>query len=216
MKERIGPGLNKNVATHPALNAQVQLLRARVEANLGKPAVIMVTSASTGDGKSLIAYSLAGSFANCDHRVALVSRSCEEQSQVSVLEIPSEDGRKISRDELAAFIEKMRSDYDFTIIDAETFVNSSTAMALTRFVDGILLAVRIGRAPTADDEAMVDMIEQSGGHVVGVVATEASAIADFECARRANTASARPRHRRNTEQNPARALMAAAAERLSG
>lgn len=166
MNEQItGIEPQKIIATDPALNSQAQLLRARVEAEVGKPAVVMVTSASAGDGKSLTAHSLAYSFANCNHSVALLK------------------GRHISCDRLAALVEKMRAEYDFTIIDAETFVNSSTVMALARLVDGILLAVRIGRAPIADDETMVEMIEQFGGCIVGVVATEADTIADFERAR---------------------------------
>jgi Mrp family chromosome partitioning ATPase len=172
----------------PAPNVQAQQLRARVEAELDKPAVVMVTSAQDGDGKSLTALSLARCFKSCDHRVVLVSR---------------EESSKIPRDRLAAFVEKMRSDYDFTIIDAETFMNSSNVMALTRLVDGIVLAVRIGRPPTADDDAMIGMIERFGGRVVGVVATEADT----------NT---HPKPQPDTKQSPARALLAAAAERLLG
>lgn len=216
MNERTTTKRHDNMATDPALNGKVQLLRARVEAELAKPAVVLVTSASAGDGKSLIAYSLAGSFASCNYRVALASGSYDEYHELPVLELPTEEGRKASHERLAAFVEKARADYDFTIIDAETFVNSSTVMALSRLVDGILLAVRIGRAPTADDEAMVAMIEQFGSRVVGVVATEAETITDFERARACKPVSTDPRHRRNGEQNPARALMAATAERTLG
>jgi Mrp family chromosome partitioning ATPase len=215
MNERNGTQPQENNATDPILNAKVQLLRTRVEAELGKPAVVMITSARAGDGKSLTAYSLAGCFAKYNHRVALVSGSGEEYHQLSVLEMPGEESNA-SRDQLATFVEKMRSEYDFTIIDAETFVSSSTVMALSRLVDGILLAVRIGRAPTDDDEAMVAIIEQFGSRVIGVVATEADTIADFERARRTRPASARTRTRRNAEQNPSRALMTSAAERVLG
>ncbi len=214
MSERNGTERQENIATDPILNAKVQLLRTRVEAELGKPAVVMITSARAGDGKSLTAYSLAGCFANCNHRVALVSGSDEEHHQLSVLEMPRNENA--SRNQLATFVEQMRSEYDFTIIDAETFVGSSTAMALSRLVDGILLAVRIGRAPTDDDEAMIAIIERFGGRVVGVVATEADTIADFERARKTRPESARTRPRRNAEQNPARALMTPAAERVLG
>jgi Mrp family chromosome partitioning ATPase len=203
MKERISTEPQENIMNDPVLNAQAQLLRVRVQAALGKPAVVMVTSACSGDGKSLTAYTLASSLANCDHRV-------------SVVEIPNEEGGTISRDRLAEFVEKLRSEYDFAIIDAETLVNSSTAMTLTRLVDGILLAVRVGRAPTADDEAMVRMIEQFGSRVVGVVAAERETIADFERARRGKPFSTRLSHRRSSEQSPAPALMTEAAEQMLG
>lgn len=201
----------KNIATHPAVEAQAQLLSVRVEAELGKPAVVMVTSAREGDGKSLTAYSLADAFAKSDHRVALVSRWSEEYHQLPVVKIRSEDTDNFSRDRLAAFVEKTRAEYDFTVIDAETFTNRRS-VGLARLVDGILLAVRIGRAPTAEDEAMVAMIEQFGGRVVGVVATEANTIADFEHARRDKPASAYLRPVPNAEQNTARAFVAISAE----
>ena len=185
----------------PALDIQAQLLSARVEAELSKPAVVMVTSARTGDSKSLTAYSLATSLEKYNHRVSL-------------MEIPNEEGA--SHERLSAFVEKMRANYDFTIIDAAAFVKSSAVMSLARLVDGILLAVRIGRAPTDDDESMVLMLEQVGGKIVGVVATDAGTIANFERARGESPALTRLQPRRNAEQNSAQALMAViAAERVS-
>ncbi len=170
----------------------------------------MVTSARAGDGKSLTAYALADSFATSGHRVALVTRSCDEYGELPVVKIPGEEASKVSREQLAAFIEKIRAEYDFAIIDAETFANTGT-MPLVRLVDGILLTVRIGRTPTEDDEAMVGMIEQFGGRIVGVVATEANTIAEFERSRRNKPL---PKLRPNAEQNPARSFMTMAAQRL--
>jgi Mrp family chromosome partitioning ATPase len=187
MNYPIGTQLRESTATEPTLHAQAHLLRARVEAGVGKPAVILVTSACTGDGKSLTAYSLAASLAKCNHRVALVSPSCEEYHQLSIMQISREEGS--SHDRLTGFVKRMRSDYEFTIIDAETFVKNSTVIALANLVDAILLAVRIGRAPTVDDEAMVRILEQFDVRVVGVVATEDEAIANFSRAQ----GRARPR-----------------------
>jgi Mrp family chromosome partitioning ATPase len=165
MTNRNGTQSRANIATDPTLNMQAQMLRARVEAELGKPAIVMITSACTGDGKSLTSYSLATSLEKCNHRV-------------SVMEIPNEEGASHSR--LSAFVERMRSNFDYTIIDAPTFGHSSSVLSLAGLVDGVLLAVRFGRAPTDDDESMVRMIEQFGGSIVGVVATEPEAIANFE------------------------------------
>lgn len=213
MNERLPDVSSKSIATDPAVEAQAQLLSVRVEAELGKPAVVMVTSARSGDGKSLTAYALAESFANCDHRVALLTRSSDEYQQLPIVKIPSEETSNVSRDRLASIVEQLRADYDFTIVDAETFANRST-IGLARLVDGILLAVRIGRAPTTEDETIVTMIEQFGGRILGVVATEAGTIADFERARREKPSSARPRPRTNAEQKPARAFVAISAEQF--
>lgn len=156
---------NGGAATDPAPNIQAQLLSVRVEGELRKPAVVMVTSARAGDGKSLTAYLLAASLEKANHRVSL-------------MEIPHE--KETSHEQLSAFIEEQRSNYDFTVIDAATFPKSSTVLSLARLVDGILVAVRIGRTPSADDQSMVGILEQFGGNVVGVVAIEADAIANFK------------------------------------
>ncbi len=177
MINRNGTQTRVNIVTDPTLNTQAQILRARIEAELGKPAVVMITSACAGDGKSLTAYSLAASLERCNHRV-------------SVIEIPNEEGT--SHERLAAFVEKMRSNYDFTIIDAATFAQSSCVMSLAGIVDGVLLTVRVGRAPTDDDESVVGMLEQFGGNIVGVVATEGDTIANFERARQESSAFPRP------------------------
>ena len=179
---------------------QAELLSVRIEVELSKPAVVMVTSARGGDGKSLAAFSLAASLEKCNHRVSL-------------MEIPNE--KEASYERLSAFVEELRSNYDFTIIDAATFSGSRAVLSLARLVDGILVAVRIGRAPTAEDRSMVGVLEQFGGNVVGVVATEADAITNFERARRESPASTRLQPRRNADQSPSKGLMAIVADRTS-
>jgi Mrp family chromosome partitioning ATPase len=188
-----------NIGTDPALNSQAQRLSARIEAALSKPAIVMITSAGQGDGKSLTACLLAASLEKSNHRVSL-------------MEIPNEEGT--SREWLSAFVDKMRKNYDFTIIDAATYLKNNTVLSLARLVDGILVAVRIGRVPTEDDESMIGTLEEFGGNVVGVVAAEADTIAAFERARRESPAFMQLQTRRNAEQTPAQALMAVAAETM--
>jgi Mrp family chromosome partitioning ATPase len=199
MNNRDGAHTAVNVATDPALSRQAQLLSARIEAGFSKPAVVMITSACAGDGKSLTAYLLAASLEKYNRRVSL-------------MEIPNEEGA--SREHLSAFVEKMRSNYDFTVIDAATFLKNNTVLSLAPLVDGILVVVRIGRTPIVDDESMVGILEEFGGNVVGVVATEADAIANFARARGEIPAVTRLQPRRNAEQDAAGALMAGATERM--
>jgi Mrp family chromosome partitioning ATPase len=174
--------LQEFAATEAVLNSQLQLLRSRVEAELGKPAVILVTSAAGGDGTSLTAYSLASCFVESGHRAALVDLTPggAERHDVTMIELPHQDGSAIGRERLATFVEEMRSSQDFTVVDAGTFLSSANAMALAWMVDGILLAVRMGRAPTDEDEFMIQTIANSRGRVVGVVATSEEAVAKFE------------------------------------
>jgi Mrp family chromosome partitioning ATPase len=99
---------------------------------------------------------------------------------VTLVGMPSEEGRVTERESLVAFIESSRAAYDYTVVDAGTFLRSNTAMALAALVDGILVTVRVGRAPSDDDELLVRTIEHSRGRIVGVVATDGKAIAEFE------------------------------------
>ena len=87
----------RNTEAMEAMNAQVQLLRSRVEADLGKPAVVMVTSALPGDGKTLTAHSLAMSFGRSGHRVALAGPAAAgaDPRCVSIVGLPPEEGRAV-------------------------------------------------------------------------------------------------------------------------
>ncbi|HMD03496.1 MAG TPA: hypothetical protein VKG44_11085 [Candidatus Baltobacteraceae bacterium] len=204
------------------VSSQVQLLRSRVEAELKKPAVVLVTSARHGDGKSFTANSLAASFAKSGHRTALVSenRNGAEDGETTKVErpahghfarvhLPPESDNAISREGLTAFVNAMRSGYDYTVVDAGSFFSNS-AMALTRLVDGILLTVRVGRPSSDEDEMMVRVIEAFRGNVVGVVATDAAAIADFERNRSEELAAAATARPRKAGRKPARALVTTA------
>jgi Mrp family chromosome partitioning ATPase len=185
------------LATDPALNRQARLLRASVEAGVSKPAIVMITSAAPGDGKSLTASMLAASLEKCDYRVSLV-------------EIPNETGT--SPECLTDYVERMRANYDFTVIDAAAYLENTTVLSLARLVDAIVVAVRIGRTATADDGSMVATLEEFGGNVLGVVATDADAIAMFERTRRDSPMFTRLQPRRTAEQTPTQAVITAAAE----
>jgi len=206
------------VATDPPSNSQVQLLRSRVEAELKKPAVVLVTSAHAGDGKSLTANSLATCFAKSGHRTALVNGNWSgagneaaaypspATGSFALLELPPESDSAVSREGLENFVNTVRHDYDYAIVDAGPYLNSNSAMALTQLVDGILLTVRVGRASSDEDEMMVRMVEHFRGNVVGVVAADGDAIAEFARSRPplAVRAPARPR---KTERKAAQALV---------
>jgi Mrp family chromosome partitioning ATPase len=197
MNEPIDIDLQGIETSETPLNHQVHLLRSRVEAEFEMPAVVMVTSALDGDGKSLTAHSLASSLMKSGHRAALVSLTGrgKEVGEGTTAELSREDGSVIGRDRLATFVQEMRVKYDFTIVDAGTFLSSNAAMALAHSVDGVLLTVRIGRAPSDEDQLTIRTIEQSGGRVVGIVAADADTIARFERLRPGERVAGRERLR---------------------
>lgn len=201
------------------LNSQVQLLRSRVEAELKKPAVVLVTSAHLGDGKSLTASSLATCFAKSGHRAALVNENRSgadgvdpavserfSHGHVTSLELPPESDNAVSRENLTAFVTSLRGDYDYAIVDAGSYLDSNSAMALAQLVDGILLTVRVGRSSSEKDEMMARMIEHFRGNVIGVVATDAEAIAEFERGRPRPSAATERAQKGKAGRKPARVL----------
>ncbi|MBD5654025.1 MAG: hypothetical protein IAI50_02450 [Candidatus Eremiobacteraeota bacterium] len=145
--------------------------------------MIMVTSAQAGDGKSVTAYSLARCLAEAGHRIALVGapsgvRNAPEGGP-TLLPMPSPERGRF-REATSEFLSSSRSTYDYTILDTAPLLEDTLALALSGVVDGVLVAVRMGRAPTEDDESMMRIIEQSNGRVLGIVAALPEAIDDFE------------------------------------
>lgn len=172
-------------------NAQFQLLRAFVEREVRRSAVIMVTSAQPRDGKSMTAFSLATSLSHAGFRTALVAEGSRLRDAArggpATLAMPRpEPGR--FRETTAEFLSHARSTYDYTIVDTAPLLADPLALGLAGSVDGVLVSVRVGRAPTDDDELTIRVIEQSSGRVLGIVAALPEAIDDFEDRR-----SAKPR-----------------------
>ena len=130
----------------------------------------------------------------------------EAQGRAAVLDLPPESDNAVSREALTGFIANLREDYDYAIVDAGTYLDSNSAMALTQLVDGILLTVRVGRASSDEDEMMVRMVEHFRGNVIGVVATDAGAIDEFARARTQHAAVSQMRPRK-TERKAAQALV---------
>jgi uncharacterized NAD-dependent epimerase/dehydratase family protein len=63
----------------------------------------------------------------------------------------------------------MRAQYDYTVVDAS--VLNGTGLALSRGADGVVLAVREGRAIVAADSEAVELLTRLKAHFLGVVAT---------------------------------------------
>lgn len=178
------------------MNAEVQMLRAHLESSTSGPSIIMVTSAEAGDGKSLIAHALAHALAKVGRRCALFDATVQSKGDLSRLALPEAGARTNmpvvmplpvddptlapSREALSAFMDTVRASYDFAIVDTPPFLSSDLAMALGEAADGILLSIRVGRAPSEQDVATIRVIEASKGNVLGVVAATAESIRDFK------------------------------------
>jgi succinoglycan biosynthesis transport protein ExoP len=175
-----------------ALSSKFQLLRVRIESNVRLSSVILVTSALPRDGKSLLSYGLAEALAAVGHRTALVDtaaigtendvRSSDRMSRsIPVLSLAVNDSSPAaSRDAINTAVDQLRGEYDYTIIDAPPLTTSGTSMLLAGAVDAVLVAVRHGRTPCDADQIMVHTLRALKAKVLGVIASDAASIAEFE------------------------------------
>jgi Mrp family chromosome partitioning ATPase len=149
----------------PQTSNPFDLVRATIEAELAAPGVLAVTSALSGDGKTGIAAGLARSLAGAPTH--LVTR--RTSAGCDVLSILPAEARIASALAIATLYEAVRAHYDFAIVDAAVFTDGGLAFA--RGADGVVLALREGRAVAAADRDAVDLFERLRVRVLGVVAT---------------------------------------------
>ena len=165
------------------------LIRATVEAELAAPGVLAVTSALNGDGKTGVTAGLAHALAKAGYRTlaidvagtapgalsveaaaALPAESARKtNSGCDVLSIVPAQARTASAVAIAALYEQTRTHYDYTIVDAALI--SGGGLAFARGADGVVLALRAGRAIAAADRDATDLFARLNVRVLGVVAT---------------------------------------------
>ncbi|MGP6156075.1 MAG: hypothetical protein ACLPYS_00825 [Vulcanimicrobiaceae bacterium] len=194
---------------HASLSSELQLLRVRIEAFASGPAVIMVTSARTGDGKSLTAWSLADSLAAAGHATVLVDANTDAPRTTGAALVrdlrrfPNEDiaewarpfgpnglsvlsmsSREVvttsSRQTIRHLTTQLRKRFDFAIVDTGALPKNNIALLMAAAADGVLVAVRTGRPATKEDLTLVRMLQQTNRRILGVVLTSKETIDLFE------------------------------------
>ena len=186
---------------------QLNALRSHLESGLAQSTVVLVTSAEKNDGKSLVAFGLAESFANAGYRSIVLDanpsraqlkhgnavgnvaaekidvRGCTvqnaQQGYSQLVLVDQKDANLISFPQVKAVVEQCRRDYDYVIVDGGEFIGSSLPGLLARCADGVLVSLRDGRRPTTRDEQLVRIIEEGGAPVLGVVLVPKSAMKAF-------------------------------------
>jgi succinoglycan biosynthesis transport protein ExoP len=173
----------------PQTSNPFDLVRATIEAELAAPGVLAVTSALSGDGKTGIAAGLARSLAGAGYKTLAIDAAGAAPGAVGVeaaAALPGESARRTSAGcdvlsilpaeariasalAIATLYEAVRAHYDFAIVDAAVFTDGGLAFA--RGADGVVLALREGRAVAAADRDAVDLFERLRVRVLGVVAT---------------------------------------------
>lgn len=181
--------------------ATFDLLRARVESTVGRPGVIVVTSAVHGDGKSSVCNGLAASLGSTGYRTLLVDAnvrrdaiirsatkaSIEEALLQSVCEsvIPRlriatltnpAFHREASLPSVAQALAEARTSYEYIVVDAGCALRSALAGHFVSSADAVLVAVRAGRRRLAEDIHLSESLDRLDAQFFGVVAIGSSII----------------------------------------
>lgn len=188
---------------------QLQSLRARIEADLVPPAVVVVTSAAPADGKSLMAFGLARSMTQAGYKAVVVdtnhanpevqggptiadlrggepfdvcafARRSDRFGEVDV--IPLTDRllqTSTSKEAVEGIAAQLRRAYDVTIVDTTRLLRSHMGLLFAACADGMLLSIRHGRPMSADDGFTVRLLERFQQRAVWVVTATSAAIGGF-------------------------------------
>jgi len=183
------------------------LLRARIEAGVRRPAVLTVTSARAGDGKSLVSYGLAANLAEANYKVLFVGADQNRPAQFAasaptISDHPAFDVLRYatttadgkpdvlglhgpgvvatgSIDAIRATFARCRERYEYVVIDTSVAGKSGLALLLAAAADGVIVSVRQGRSILEADKDMSNLLRTAGANLLGVVTADERAIANF-------------------------------------
>jgi hypothetical protein len=153
----------------------LQSLRVLIEAQVKIPALLLVSAATNSDCSDAVAQYLADAFGGTGKSTLLVdtSRSRGEKRTEEgaatfdlVKAVPTRD--------FHAKLDVLRAGREITILHAAPLLAQPYGLELARLADGVLIAVRLGRAIRREDEHTRRTLEQLGARVLGIIQTSAS------------------------------------------
>lgn len=168
---------------------QFRVLRGRIENALAGPAIVTITSAQSGDGKSYTAFGLAEAFVAAGYSVAIldVNHINPELAQNAVPSHEADDLRRmvrrssghrideislgserlpqlLSRKRVGAIAARLRATYDFVFVDTAPATHSNVASLFSAEADGTLVTARAGRPTGDNDRRLMEICEAPGLH----------------------------------------------------
>jgi succinoglycan biosynthesis transport protein ExoP len=178
------------------------VVRATVEADVPSPGILAISSALAGDGKTTVAAGIAQSLAGAGYRTLAVDASQPAKpgngarldegaaaerlghivreagggcDYISVADLGADVSSAVA---ITALYAAIRARYEYAVID--TGILSEDGLAFARAADGVVLAVREGRAIADADREAVALMERVKARFLGVVATMDSPTASDE------------------------------------
>jgi Mrp family chromosome partitioning ATPase len=177
------------------------LLRARLEAAVERPAVIAITSSTLEDGNDHAAWGLACSLAATGYPTAFVdarvSNSAPDEPTKRlrlddiVAQLVASHGmasfalltlgdpalqRSTSQRNIVSAFELLHRKFDYVVISADSPLGSPFATALIAAADSVLVAVKIGRREQDSDVTLSTSLQALGDRFLGIVAMDPSVI----------------------------------------
>lgn len=153
-----------------------QSLRVMLDVRLPVSAMLVVSSACEGDGQDELACGLAGAFAETGRRTAVISLydAPGEWLGAANLQLRGFTGSFFKAPaasiELNSLINEARLEHDVVIVASPPLSVHSASLDLCRLANGVLLAVRLGRKISEQDEQTVAQLQRVDAKLLGAVA----------------------------------------------
>jgi Mrp family chromosome partitioning ATPase len=177
------------------------LLRAKVESQVERPAVIAITAPTAHDGKETAVQGLTDSLVTAGYATLLLDtrlagRSVAKPAQRLTFE---EVGRRLipdcgvaklmvlnlgdvymqksaSQRDIQAGLEILRTRFDYVVINLDFGASKAFAASVVGASDAVLVTVKVGRRETSEDARLSADLESIGSRFLGVVALDPSII----------------------------------------
>ncbi len=154
-----------------------QSLRVMLDAKLPNTAMVVVSSACGEDGQAELAHGLAHAFIDSGRKTALISLYSPGDARsrcMTDLDPRTFAGHffqaPLTPIALDSLVADVRAEHEIVIVASPPIITESASLHLCRIADGVLLAVRLGRKVTADDENTVAQLQRVAATLLGVIA----------------------------------------------
>ncbi|WP_123041904.1 CpsD/CapB family tyrosine-protein kinase [Cohnella candidum] len=158
-----GEGKSTTVSNLAVLYAQAEKKVLLVDANLRKPALHRLFSASNRLGLT-----------------SVLSESCTIEHAVQELSVPNLSlmaagpatvypSEMLGSERMLKLLEELRTRYDLILIDASCLLNVTDSQVLSAFCDGVVFVVRAGKVRQKEAMQAMERLEHVRAKIVGVV-----------------------------------------------